>query len=84
MNEQVKLLVKQAEQYAVNEAHETDDDDFTYEASFQEKFAELIVQNIVDGLRVHANTLEGTGNDNVMFVLRTHASGIEQQFGVKE
>lgn len=46
MNEQIKQLVKQAEQYAIDKANQGEDEDYEYsfDDDFQEKFAELIVQ----------------------------------------
>jgi len=46
MNERIKELVKQAEQYALDKANEGNDEDYDYsfDDDFQEKFAELIVR----------------------------------------
>ena len=45
MNERIKLLAKQAEQYALDKANEGNDEDYDYsfDDDFQEKFAQLIV-----------------------------------------
>lgn len=45
MNERIKELAKQAEQYALDKANEDNDEDYDYsfDDDFQEKFAELIV-----------------------------------------
>ena len=45
MNERIKELSKQAEQYALDKANEGNDEDYDYsfDDDFQEKFAELIV-----------------------------------------
>ena len=53
MNERIKELVKQAEQYALDKATEGNDEDYDYsfDDDFQEKFAELIIKeccNILD------------------------------------
>jgi len=83
MNERIKELVGQAKFMAEETINKQISKNAELDA-FAEKFAELIVRDIVNGMRVHAKALEGTGSDNVVFVLRTHASGIEQQFGVEK
>jgi len=49
-----------------------------------EKFAELIVRDIVFGLRDNANCLVVTGSVNEAFMFRTYATGLEKQYGIKE
>ena len=46
MNERIKELAKQAEQYALDKANESEEEDFeiSFDDDFQEKFAEMIVQ----------------------------------------
>ena len=50
MNERIKELSKQAEQYALDKANEANDEDYDYsfDDDFQEKFAELIVQECAE------------------------------------
>ena len=50
MNERIRELVKQAEQYAIDKANEGTDEDFDYsfDDDFQEKFAELIVRECAE------------------------------------
>jgi hypothetical protein len=47
MNERIKELSKQAEQYALDKANEGNDEDYDYsfDDDFQEKFAELIIKD---------------------------------------
>jgi hypothetical protein len=49
MNERIRQLVKQAEQYALDKANESEEEDFeiSFDDDFQEKFAELIVQECI-------------------------------------
>ena len=46
MNEKIKQLVKQAEQYALDRANEGSDEDYDYafDDDFRQKFAELIIR----------------------------------------
>lgn len=60
------------------------DGDGTHGHLFRDKFAELIVQDIVSGLRDNANCLAVTGSVNEAAMFRTYASGVEQQYGVTE
>ena len=55
MNEKIKQLVKQAEQYALDRANEGSDEDYDYafDDDFRQKFAELIVQECLDQLHVN-------------------------------
>jgi hypothetical protein len=48
MNERIRLLAEQAEQYALDKANEANDEDYDYsfDDDFQEKFAELIVERL--------------------------------------
>jgi hypothetical protein len=50
MNERIRQLVKQAEQYALDKANESEEEDFeiSFDDDFQEKFAELIVQECME------------------------------------
>ena len=50
MNERIQELLEQAEQYALDKANEGNDEDYEYsfDDDFQEKFAELIVQECVE------------------------------------
>jgi hypothetical protein len=50
MNERIKLLAEQAEQYALDKANEGNDEDYDYsfDDDFQQKFAELIVRECAD------------------------------------
>jgi hypothetical protein len=52
MNERIKELVKQAEQYALDKANESEEEDFeiSFDDDFQEKFAELIVGECISKL----------------------------------
>ena len=54
MNEKIKQLVKQAEQYALDRANEGSDEDYDYafDDDFRQKFAELIVKECLDQLHV--------------------------------
>jgi hypothetical protein len=55
MNERIKELSKQAEQYALDKANEGNDEDYDYsfDDDFQEKFAELIVRECLDKIETH-------------------------------
>ena len=46
MNKRIQELAKQAEQYALDKANETNDEEFEYsfDDDFKEKFAELIIR----------------------------------------
>lgn len=46
MNERIKELAEQAEQYALDKANEGDDEDYDYsfDDDFQQKFAELLIK----------------------------------------
>lgn len=72
MNERIKQLVKQAEQYAIDKANEGEDEDFDYsfDDDFQEKFAELIVRECM-------SYMEDGDIDFAKFMIRKH-------FGVEE
>ena len=76
MNERIKQLVKQAEQYAIDKANEGTDEDFDYsfDDDFQAKFAELIVKECMTVAR-GADGLDATHEAWYL---------IEQHFGVKE
>lgn len=55
MNERIKELKEQAEQYALDKANEGDDEDFDYsfDDDFQEKFADLIIKECIDVIDYH-------------------------------
>ena len=74
MNERIKELSKQAEQYALDKANEGNDEDYDYsfDDDFQEKFAELIVRECID----IADEYDGVGS--------TIVGRMKQHFGVEE
>ena len=49
-NERIRLLAKQAEQYALDKANEGNDEDYDYsfDDDFQEKFAELLIRQCIN------------------------------------
>jgi hypothetical protein len=53
MNERIKELAEQAEQYALDKANKGNDEDYDYsfDDDFQEKFAELIVRECAKMVR---------------------------------
>jgi hypothetical protein len=98
MNERIRQLVKQAEQYALDKANESEEEDFeiSFDDDFQEKFAELIVRECVDSMeKCFAG---GIGTDNNKDVWGPSASTfkawngaikfsrdkIKEHFGVEE
>jgi hypothetical protein len=83
MNEHIKELVGQAKFMA----EEITNKKISANAElyvFAEKFAELIVRDIVFGLRDNADCLAVTGSVNEAFMFRTYATGLEKQYGIKE
>ena len=56
MNEKIKQLVKQAEQYALDRANEGSDEDYDYafDDDFRQKFAELIVAECINMIEAEA------------------------------
>ena len=79
MNERIKELAEQAEQYALDRANEGSDEDYDYafDDDFREKFAELIVRECVDIAYEHDEPkMSGPG----MII----AGRIEKHFGVSE
>ncbi len=50
MNDRIKELAAQAEQYALDKANEGNDEDYdyTFDDDFQQKFAQLIVKECAD------------------------------------
>jgi hypothetical protein len=71
MNKRIKELVKQAEQYAIDNANKGEDEDYEYsfDDDFQEKFAELIIRecaeiadmNAVEAMGIYGKVLEHFG-----------------------
>jgi len=74
MNERIRLLAKQAEQYALDKANEGNDEDYDYsfDDDFQKEFAELIVLECA----VIVGSMEEPHQDI--------AKLIKQHFGVEE
>jgi hypothetical protein len=76
MNERIKELVKQAEQYALDKANEPEEDfEFSFDDDFQEKFAELIVRECAEACEKNSYlALNGW----------QRAKQIREHFGVEE
>ena len=74
MNERIKELSKQAEQYALDKANEGEDEDYDYSFDdyFQEKFAELIVRECAEIGSINQFQHDSVGNY------------IKKHFGVEE
>lgn len=85
MNERIKQLVKQAEQYAIDNANEGEDEDYGYslDDDFQEKFAELIIRECVNQAHIVVMELRGV-NDDMVYGADTVAVRIHRYFGVEE
>ena len=80
MNEKIKQLVKQAEQYALDRANEGSDEDYDYafDDDFRQKFAELIVRECANMAEsFHRHQYDFTGNLELHEFIKTH-------FGVEE
>jgi len=80
MNERIRELVKQAEQYALDKANEPEEEDleFSFDDDFQEKFAELIVRECAHMAEsFHHHQYDFTGNLELHKFIKTH-------FGVEE
>jgi len=84
MNERIRELAEQAEQYALDNANEGNDEDYDYsfDDDFQEKFAELIVAEC-------AQACINMGNDYEIksagqYQAELFAFAIKKRFGVEE
>ena len=80
MNERIKELAEQAEQYALDRANEGSDEDYDYafDDDFREKFAELIVRECIAQCEKNKDhEWLGSGSKLSAFNIREH-------FGVKE
>ena len=91
MNERIRELVKQAEQYALDKANEPEEEDleFSFDDDFQEKFAELIVLKCADIINHRADTCSDwldsvKANEAVREGQRECAKTIKEHFGVEE
>ncbi len=74
MNERIKELAEQAEQYALDKANEPEEDfEFSFDDDFQKKFAELIVKECY----LWAKENGGLGCEEDFEALKEH-------FGVEE
>ena len=93
MNERIRELAEQAEQYALDKANDGDDESYEYsfDDNFREKFAELIVKQctsfISDSLEAANVNLSSRPNDDYWLGFRhacdDHLTDIRQHFGVK-
>ncbi len=87
MNNRIKELVKQAEQYAIDKANEGTDEDFDYsfDDDFQEKFAELIVRECMNICAEREedirNRIKDEGKAATAYMCRAY---IKEHFGVEE
>ena len=81
MNERIRELVKQAEQYAIDKANEGSDEDFDYsfDDDFREKFAELIIQECMNALWTEAHFM----SDLAVEDYQANCKRIKQHFGVE-
>jgi hypothetical protein len=85
VNERIKELAAQVEKYISTTNFEgMPEDEMTYDEIFQKKFAELIVRDIAAVLRESAKHQSATGSESDAYILRSHASGIEFRYGIKE
>ena len=94
MNERIKELAVQAEQYALDKANEANDEDYDYsfDDDFQEKFAELIVRECINVSEEHANWLEAQPfdpeieqyEDGIVNGIYKATAAIKKHFGVEE
>jgi hypothetical protein len=82
MNERIRQLVKQAEQYALDKANESEEEDFeiSFDDDFQEKFAELIVRDCV----AICEDTDGEHIADARWGRRCCALEIREHFGVEE
>ena len=84
MNEKIKQLVKQAEQYALDRANEGSDEDYDYafDDDFRQKFAELIVKECASQVRF--TDLLKCNDDSDGEILLQASVQLKQHFGVEE
>jgi len=81
MNERIKNLVYEAEEYALDKANEHDGDEdyeYTFEDDFQEKFAELIVRECADIAKHHVMNISTYADAEFV------NEQIKEHFGVEE
>jgi len=83
MNERIKQLSKQAEQYALDKANEGNDEDYDYsfDDDFQEKFAALIVQECADIATIHQ---QNHAHDSIGRYVLDHFGIAEREDPVQE
>ena len=84
MNERIKELIKQADSYAVGKMADLrwGDRNGNYFDYYNEKFAELIVQECVDRIKnADMTDLEGSDPDDVLWLVERQ---IVKHFGVEE
>ena len=88
MNERIKELSKQAEQYALDKANEVNDEDYDYsfDDDFQEKFAELIVRECIQTIQsdMDRETMNGTISLAKHAGMVSAKTVIKKHFGVEE
>jgi len=89
MNERIKELAEQAEQYALDRANEGSDEDYDYafDDDFREKFAELIVKECLDIIRCDAKNFRECDIKTDLVVVEEYNKTfkyIKQHFGVEE
>ena len=95
MNERIKELVKQAEQYAIDNANKGEDEDYEYsfDDDFQEKFAELIVAECAALAKSKSERIQSMETDDRGDQAQIHSLAwqfeefgyeIKKHFGVKE
>jgi hypothetical protein len=86
MNERIRELADQANEYALNKANEEVDEeefDYSFDDDFRSKFAELIVGKCVDICKEQANivsTKYGPARLNMSFMANDCAQAIKEHF----
>ena len=89
MNKRIRELSKQAEQYALDKANEANDEDYDYsfDDDFQEKFAELIMQECVKIVRPNSYSRaypdNMIGGEDGVRLLDIVADQIEEHFDIE-
>ena len=84
MNEKIKQLVKQAEQYALDRANEGSDEDYDYafDDDFRQKFAELIVLECMQVVRNGINNTTDWDSSSWDQCCENRIYAIQRHFGV--
>ncbi len=85
MNEQIRQLAEQAEEYAVRVTTGDWEDGLAYQDLFNKKFAELIVKECADACYKHKDVESfGIYPVRVAMVTKACSDNIKQHFGVEE